>query len=418
MIRSMFAGLSGVICHQTRMDVIGNNLSNVNTVGFKERRTSFQDALYQTMESGSSPQEGGLGGTNPKQVGLGVSLASIDVIHTQGSLERTGQPLDLAIDGDGMFILSDGNGVFFSRDGSFRLDSRNNLVSAGTGLHVQGWSAQDGVVDAVGTPTDLVIPYKQAVPARATTVMNVVGNLDGSADVYAAGPPPTGGHHLTDIDIFDSLGNNHRVQIEFVKTAIAPNSTWDWTATENGVNIGSGTIEFDPQGRLIPPATQPSVTLNINNGAATPQTVDIDFSLVTQFAGDYTAVVQSQDGFPSGIVDSISIDHSGLIIGALSNGNSITLGQIALASFPNVAGLERVGSNLYVAAPNAGLAQMIAPGSGGTGTIASGALELSNVDLTKAFVDMIITQRGFQASSRVIAVSNQILQDVFQMINV
>ncbi len=111
MIRSMFAGLSGVICHQTRMDVIGNNLSNVNTVGFKESRTSFQDALYQTMESGSSPQEGGLGGTNPKQVGLGVSLASIDVIHTQGSLERTGQPLDLAIDGDGMFILSDGNGA-------------------------------------------------------------------------------------------------------------------------------------------------------------------------------------------------------------------------------------------------------------------------------------------------------------------
>lgn len=359
-----------------------------------------------------------MGGINPKQVGLGVSLAAIDVLHTQGSLERTGQPLDLAIDGDGMFILSDGDSVFFSRDGSFRLDSKNNLVSAGTGLHVQGWTARDGVVDAVGTPADLVIPYKQAVPARATTTINVVGNLDGSTDVYDAGPPPVGGRHLADINVYDSLGNTHRIQIEFTKSAVAPNAAWDWNATEGGASVGSGTLIFDAQGRLVPPGTQPSVTLTVGMGAATPQDINVDFSLLTQFAGDYTAAVKSQDGFPSGTVENVAVDRSGLIIGTLSNGGTITLGRIALASFPNVAGLERIGNNLYVTAPNAGLAQMIPPGSGGTGTIASGALELSNVDLTKAFVDMIITQRGFQASSRVIAVSNQILQDVFQMINV
>lgn len=417
MIRSMFAGLSGVLVHQARMDVVGNNLSNVNTIGFKEARTSFQDTLYQTIEAGSAPQTGGLGGTNPKQVGLGVSLRSVDILHSQGSLERTGQPLDLAIEGDGMFVLSDGSGIFFSRDGSFRLDAQNNLVSSGTGLRVQGWPAQDGVVDAVGTPTDVVIPYKQAVPARATTIMSLAGNLDGSADVYAAGPPPTGGRHLADVEVFDSLGNAHRIQLEFTKSAVAPDAAWQWTATEGAAAVGFGTITFDTQGRLVPPGAQPTVTLTVGMGAATPQTIDLDFVLMTQFAGDYTAVVKSQDGFEAGTVDNVSVDRSGFVIGALSNGNNIILGQVALAGFPNVAGLERIGKNLYVTSPNAGVAQITKPGAAGTGSVASGALELSNVDLTKAFVDMIITQRGFQASSRVIAISNQILQDVFSMIN-
>lgn len=404
MNRALFSGLSGTVAFQERLDVVGNNIANSNTVAYKEGRATFEDALYQTLEGGRSGSDVGIGGTSPVQIGSGVSLSSVTIQHNQGAFERTGQPLDAAIEGAGMFVLRDSEGVYYTRAGTFSLDDTNTLVSSGSGHRVMGWPATDGVVDANGTPTALTFDISALAPPVATTAATVAGNLDATA--------ATGDTVTATISVYDSLGEAHEVELLFTKTATV--GEWDCVAT-CGASTASGTTQFGADGALTAGG---SLTLDIAlaNGATTPLSVAIDLADLTSVAQSNTVAVQSQDGRPAASLVSVELSDDGFVQGHHSDGRSRTLAQVALASFSNAGGLRHVGANLYAEAPASGPPLVGAAGTGGRGAIVAGSLEMSNVDLTRAFVDMITTQRGFQASTRVIATANEMLDDVVRLI--
>ena len=406
MNRAMFAGLSGTLAFQGRLDVVGNNIANSNTVGYKEGRVTFQDALYETLEGGRSGGEVGLGGTNPMQIGSGVSLGSVSVRHSQGSLERTGQPLDAAITGPGMFVLSDGETGYYTRDGSFSLDNTNTLVASASGCRVMGWMASNGSVNTSGPLSQLRFNIGELSPPEPTGSAVVSGNLSSEA--------VAGTSFSSTISVYDSLGEMHQVSLTF--TATSNPGEWACVAV-CGASTGSVTMQFDGTGALT---SGSSLTLNIvpGNGAASPQPVAIDLSSVTGFAQQSSAVIESQDGRPPAALVAVAMSEGGVIEGQYSDGRTRTLGRIAVAGFTNPGGLHRVGGNLYSEAPASGAPSVGGADSGGRGSIVTGSLEMSNVDLTRSFVDMISTQRGFQASTRVIATANEMLDDVVRLIRV
>jgi flagellar hook protein FlgE len=402
---SIFTGVAGLRAHQRAVDVIANNIANINTVGFKAGRASFQEALVQTLRAASAA------GTNPMQVGLGVSVASIDNLMSQGNLKSTGRPGDLAIVGDGFFVLGDASSLYYTRDGVFQLDAQNRLVAASNGMRVVGWTADPVTGDvntseALGPTAELVIPLGTLSIARQTSTAVYQANLDASA---AAGTTVD-----TSFTIFDSLGTSHQVNVAFTKSAIA--GEWDWTATgADFTGSGTGTLAFDSNGQITTPTLPLSLTLTNPNGAVSPIGLDLDFSIVTQLSGPSTVQVVYQNGMPMGTLDSYTIDQQGIITGIFGNGMSQTLGQIALARVPNPGGMSRLGDNLYGLSPNSGIAVITPPGSSGSGEIASGFLEMSNVDLANEFANLVITQRGFQANSRVITTADEMLQDVLTL---
>jgi len=405
MNRALFAGLSGTIAFQNRLDVVGNNIANANTVAYKQGRTTFQDALYETLQGGRSGSEVGLGGTNPMQVGTGVSLGTVNVQQTQGSLEPTGQPLDCAIQGEGMFALTDGQGAYYSRDGSFSLDDTNTLVGGGSGLRVVGWMADaSGAVDPTGATSSLTFDIGQLAPPEATAGATVRGNLDAGA--------ATGDSLSTTISIYDSLGEAHPVELQF--TNAANTGEWQCVATCDG-STATGTIEFDSSGSVNSGGAL-SLSVALSNGATTPQAVQFDLSSVTALNQAHSVVIDSQDGRPAASLSSIEMGDGGVVEGHYSDGRTRTLGQVALAAFTNPGGLQHTGSNLYAEGPASGAPAIGAADSGGRGSVVARNLEMSNVDLTRSFVDMITTQRGFQASTRVISTANQMLDEVVRLV--
>lgn len=412
MMRSMFSGVSGTRSHQVRMDVIGNNIANINTIGFKAGRVEFAEVFSQTLRGASAPVPGGRGGINPMQVGLGVMVRSIDNILTQGNLETTGKITDLAIDGDGFFVLSDGVGLYYSRDGAFSVGADGTLASAATGMRVQGWMADaNGAIDWTQPTGDIMILTGQTMIAQATTQVTLRGNLDARATEYDPGPPPTGDTFACPIKVYDSLGAEYEVTMTFVKTG---ENAWAWTAEyPPGTTVGSGTIDFDSNGRFA--GSTGGIRLDLTNGATTPQDIAVDFSTLTQYGVDGSVKLSFQNGFPPGTLDTFSINDAGLITGKYSNGQNRILGQIALAAFANPEGILKVGSNLYTDSPNSGVAQIGPPSNGGRGRIVAYTLEMSNVDLAREFTDMIITQRGFQANTRIITTADDMLQDLINL---
>ncbi|HHV93187.1 MAG TPA: flagellar hook protein FlgE [Firmicutes bacterium] len=513
MMRSLFSGVSALRNHQIRMDVIGNNIANVNTVGFKSSRVTFREVLNQTIKAASSPQ-GGRGGVNPIQIGLGMALGSIDVIHSQGSPEVTGRQTDMAIEGDGFFILSDGSRYFYTRAGLFGVDKDGSLVSTVNGMKVMGYKAVNGQVDPKGGLTSLVIPVGATIKPIATSTVKFSGNLDSRMDwewkllkseftlnsqSYSArvektdefgkwtlkivdsygkvvlsevvlqdgdglafvdptsrGTTPTkevkiggvrysleiaedgltirrvggGGGSETKttlpaslerpqvtqtVDVFDSLGNTHAVS--FVLTKVGVN-TWQWKATCNvpGFDGGEGEIVgeivFDSTGAIESITGDPLVFTPV--GADTVQIMP-DFTALVQNAAEGTLVFESQDGYPQGTLVGFSVDEAGNIIGEYSNGLTEVLGQIAIAVFNNPAGLAKAGDTTFVVSANSGEPKVGQPGTGSRGKIIPGSLEMSNVDLSQEFTDMIITQRGFQANSRIITTSDEMLQELVNL---
>jgi len=402
MMRSLFAGVSGLKNHQTRMDVIGNNIANVNTVAFKASRVTFEDILSQTIEGARSPVAGGIGGVNPKQVGLGMKIGSIDTIFTPGSLQTTDNPTDLAIQGDGFFIVSDGTKVYYTRDGSFRMSADGSLVNS-SGYRVRGWLAdQNGNIDTTQALQNIVIPIGTQMQPRATGNIRFEGNLNAN--------DPNGTTWTTSTQVYDSLGNTHSLTIVFTKD---DTNSWSWVATLDGTqNGGTGTVTFNNQGLV---ATGGTGALTFTVPGADNLNITADFSQLTQFGGSPTAYIDWQDGYEAGNLDMVSIDASGVITGIFTNGQSKALGQIALATFPNPGGLLKQGGNLYQISNNSGLPNIGPASSGGRGSIAVGALEMSNVDLAQEFTNMIVTQRGFQANSRVITTSDEMLQDLINI---
>ena len=432
MMRSLFSGISGLKNHIVRMDVIGNNIANVNTTGFRAGRVSFQDLLSQTIRGAAAPQ-GGRGGINPAQVGLGVNVASIENVMTQGSLQLSGKPTDMAIQGDGFFILSDGSRQLFTRAGTFDVvDGSGNLANRSNGFIVQGWQADSsGNINTGSTPSNIKVQVGQKISAQATTSVDFKSNLN--SDAPTAG---TGSTHTTSIEVFDSLGSKHLVTLTFTHSAPA-NGTWQVSASVEGTTdeqISTGnTLVFDANGKLKQagdvqtPGSKGFMTLTFtpDNGATAVSTSlnfgtigDIDG--VTGFAeglqsdgttpNPSTTAATNQDGFGMGVLQTFLIDNNGVVTGSFSNGRSQNLAQVAMSVFTNPGGLIKEGDNLFAASNNSGAAQLGTAGTGGRGQISAGFLEMSNVDLSQEFVDMIITQRGFQASSRTIQTGDEMLQ--------
>ena len=409
MMRSMFAAISGLKNHQTFMDVVGNNIANVNTTGFKQSRVTFQDILSQTVRGASGPQ-GGLGGVNPEQVGLGVLISGIDTIQTQGTLQSTGKLTDMAIQGDGYFVMSDGKQDFYTRDGSFDLGIDGTLVNPASGLHVQGWMPDPitGKINTAAPPANIAIPIGAGMIGKASKSLTVTGNLDSNnaGGATAAYPLST--------TVYDSLGNAVPVTLTFTKSAA---DTWQYQAstTQSGVTVvGSGTLTFDGNGKVLSGGTG---TLSLTfagaaQGPTTPESVSIDMTQMTQLASTPSSLTANTDGASAGTLTSFTVGQGGDITGVYSNGYKQTLGQMALASFANPGGLTKAGGNLFSSSANSGTPNVGVPNTAGRGTIATGFLEGSNVDLAQQFTNMIMAERGFQANSRVITTSDEILQDL------
>jgi flagellar hook protein FlgE len=403
----MFSAISGLRAHQVMMDEIGNNIANVNTVGYKTGRVNFEDILSQTFR-GASAAQGGLGSINPAQVGLGVTVAGIDVIMTQGNLQSTGRLTDMAIQGDGFFTLSDGGRQFYTRDGSFDIGLGGNLINPASGLKVLGWNADSaGKIDTTTAVTDVIIPIGTRTTALVTGSATIAGNLDASA---VANDTAT-----TTVTVIDSLGVSHSVQVTFTKTGA---NAWSWKAAtdpnDTGVSTSStGTITFNSDCTYNASTGSP-ISLALTNGATATQSVDLNMGTMTGYQGASSLSAQA-DGFTSGTLTTFTIGAAGDITGVFSNGQTQLLGQIAIASFVNPGGLQRQGQNLYAASSASGSASVGLPGTGGRGTVTTGSLEMSNVDLATQFTSMITAERGFQANGKVITTSDEMLQDLVNL---
>jgi len=461
MMRSLFAGVSGLKNHQIRMDVIGNNISNVNTTGFKSERVSFQDMISQTIAGAAEPKDN-VGGVNPKQIGLGMTIASVDKMMTQGSLQTTGKNTDVALSGEGFFILADGDKQFYTRAGNFDVDKIGNLVNPANGMKVQGWNAVtdpkgDKSINSSGTVEDLYIPLYAKEPAKATTYTVYKSNLNSAVESVPAGssesdrykmitdPDPSKRRgHITSITTYDDQGTEHNLKLFIWK-----NDTNRWTASvamsdaeQMSVDI-PGTLQntpipgntrfqlnFSPDGKLtsvsdgVDTLNNGSLTANISfriPGIPEPKTIELRLGTagavdgITQFASSFTTKAVEQNGYTMGYMEAFTIDSSGVITGEFSNGIKQALGQIALANFANPEGLTKSGQNNYVVSNNSGNALIGESGLSGLGSVNAGFLEMSNVDLADQFTDMIITQRGFQANSKSITTADQMLQELLTL---
>lgn len=410
MMRSMFSGVTGLRNHQVKMDVIGNNIANVNTVGFKKSRVTFQDTLSQTMRGAASPQ-GNRGGTNPMQVGLGMTIASIDTIHSSSSAEYTGNMTDLSIEGDGYFIVGDGLDMFYTRAGNFGFDENGNLINTANGLKVMGWQdTEKHEVPADKSPQSIgsiEIRKGMMIPASATTEISFAKNLNAETE--------NNGTYSLPFKVYDSLGCAHNLTIEFEKTNA---NEWGYNITSTDSNVtnianNTGTITFDNDGNCNIPAGG-TMTFDLANGADN-MSLSIDFSGITQYAKETNVDLSYQNGYPAGTLTDITIDTAGVITGIFDNGYNRQLAQVALANFDNPAGLIKAGQNMYRYSNNSGEPQIGESGTSGRGAIAPGYLEMSNVDLSEEFTQMIITQRGFQANSRIITTSDEMLQELVNL---
>lgn len=431
MMRSMFSGVSGLKVHQTRMDVIGNNIANVNTVGYKSQRVTFSDVFSQTISGASSASdETGRGGVNPMQVGLGVNVSSIDMLMTQGAAQRTDNPFDLMINGDGFIVVGDATGQYFTRSGALRQDDNGNLVIS-NGMKVQGWPAtydEDSSQYVINSQEvqdiNLADPTIKNSSPKLTSKAQLSGNINN-----------TGTEASTSISFYDSVGNYYTMNMKFTRDPAKPN---EWTlapadTSDDGADVyakdtsgktisfkaadifGSGAktldVKFDENGKLETPATK-EFNLGIGSTNTTTGTtfsnIKVDISGLTQYATKNNLDSKATDGNAAGTLSGYSIGGDGIITATYSNGDIRKIAQVVVAEFDNPAGLEKVGDNLYNMTSNSGEFD----GIGSAGVFNTGVLEMSNVDLSSEFTDMIITQRGFQANSRIITVSDEMLQEL------
>ncbi len=406
MMRSMFAGVSGLKNHMILMDAISNNIANVNTIGFKAGQVNFQDMLSQTVRGASAATEN-LGGIDPIQIGLGVQLGSVTNNFTQGSLQVTGKLTDLSIQGEGFFILSGTSGSKnYTRAGNFSFDSQGRFINPANGYVVQGWMANSsGVIDTNTTIGSISVPIgKGVLPPKASTEIEYRGNLPAGAAVSDT--------VLTSIEVRDSEGAAHTVGLTFTKTAA---NAWSWAASGPAGIAGSGTVSFGTNG-LLTGSTGGPITFSPTGAAAVSITPDFGTAglstSITQFSSASTVSATYQDGYASGDLQTLSIGNDGVISGMYSNGLNRNLAQIATCSFNNPSGLIKTGDNMYQVSNSSGEPLIGVSGTGNRGTITAGTLEMSNVDLSQEFTNMIVAQRGFQANSRTIATADQMLSDL------
>ncbi len=409
MIGAMYTGISGLNANATAMSVVGDNISNVNTVGFKSSRASFANILSKSVV-GSTKQE----------IGMGTRFWATDPSWAQGSFENTGSPTDLAINGKGLFVLKDSAGApFYTRAGNFNFNRDGDLVNT-DGLVVQGYPIDDS--GRLGVLANVNVAATSTSPASASTQMTLGANLDSNAavsDTYSVA-----------LNVYDSLGTAIPLNVEFTK---ASNNTWDWSATvptsfvgSGNEEVGTGQLVFANDGSLSSNSgstTNPSVSIPLINGATTP--LDITWNMfdaggassggITQYSSDFAYTFKSQDGYTSGVLKEISTDADGIVSGSYSNGEHVPLYQLALADFPSYYGLTKLADTLYQESTASGQPVLGTAGRGTLGVVVPAALEMSNVDLAEEFVKLITTQRAFQANSKVITTSDEMLGDLISI---
>lgn len=382
MLRSLFAGISGLRSHQTMLDVTGNNIANVNTTGFKASAVQFQDSLSQLLQNSMMPQQGA-GGQNPAQVGLGVQVAGISTNFAAGAPQPTGVPTDLMIVGDGFFVVQSGGETLYTRNGGFSFDASGKLVSA-DGAQVQGWTAQNGEIVPGQGVGSITLPVGALSPATATTGASVTGNLPSEA---------TAGEKLVrDVQVYGADGTESSLRLTFTRTA----DGWDVTD-----DTGESTSLAFVDGVLTPAGAE-----LVSDG------ITVDLSKVTGFADVSDIAITEQNGKPAGTLSSYALTNDGSLVGTFSNGETEVLARLALAGFVNPGGLEKTGSSQFRPSGNSGQPTIGFAGSDGLGGVISGALEMSNVDLSQEFTNLIVAQRGFQANARIITTSDEVLQEL------
>lgn len=435
MMRSLYSAVTGLKTHQYKMDVIANNLSNINTIGFKRSSVTFANSLSQSLGSASAADEStGRGGQNGSAIGLGVGVGSISNIMTQGSAQTTSNANDLMINGDGFFVVKDSSGYYFTRSGAFEVDAAGNIVD-GSGYTLCGWQAKEDaanpgtqkIVKDVVSPLNIYDGNKTYSPAAATTSIKASGNLNVSTN-------PT---QTMTFSFYDSVGNSYMATGTLTykpNGAANGNNKWALSINEKVVVNGSETIDmtFTPtpvnlelefeNGLLKAGSTQnlkfTPAYKNTNNNKynSTFKEITVDFSGLTQFNSTVTASTTTVDGNTAGSMTGYGIDSNGIITATYSNGKTRTLGQVALANFSNPAGLESVGGSLYKASNNSGDFDFVGVEANSiSSSILSGSLEMSNVDISYEFTEMITTQRGFQAASRLITTGNEMIQTLVNM---
>lgn len=501
MMRALYSGVSGLKVHQTRMDVIGNNISNVNTVGFKASNVTFADILYQTSSNATGPNaETGRAGQNPMQIGLGASVSAISTtIETSGGSQRTDNPFDIMIEGDGFFVVNNGSGNYFTKAGSFKIDASGTLCNA-SGYAVMGWQVDPSnptktVADAV-SPLKVMAPENMYSDPEATRAVYFSGNIDSKDSSFDS---ETG--KLTAFSIYDNLGRSYTVNLRLTQRETAAAGAGGGTErveNEYVVNIVDildsngdsilvtldadgkataredvtftfGGVEFevnaegDSEEYTVTSDDELVLAFNPKNGKfagiangddiddvydedATedrdfnsvdfilsvggedknpfPEKVDVDFSKMTMFQKSGSTKIEPTKGGLDGLnagrqagnLKGITVDNVGMIYGVYDNGISKLLGQIVVATFANPAGLEAVGGNLFATTQNSGEFDGIGEDvSASGGQFNTGVLEMSNVDLSTEFTNMITTQRGFQANSRIITTSDTLLEELINL---
>ncbi len=417
----LFASVAGLNSSSTAIQVVGDNIANLSTPGFKERRAEFADVLGQNITTA-----GGF-----SQLGAGNKLSGISPIFSQGSFESTARSTDLAIEGRGFFILDGGQGRLYSRAGNFTFDANGLLVNP-AGLRVQGFSVDPTTQQSTGQLGDIQLVDGLA-PPQPTALVDVSVNLNANDPVTApfdVNNPSTTSNHQLGVTVFDSLGNSHPMTLYFSKTGV---NAWAWNATfpQSSVggatpitSVGSGAITFDANGLMTAPATNPSFNATFLGGATPAQPIDLGFGpvaggtqtvLTTQFGSPNATNAFSQDGFTAGTLQLLNIDEQGFLTGSFSNGTTRAIAQVGLADFPAVERLISVGDNNLLESRGSGQPLIAEPQTGSLGTIRSSSLEQSNVDLAAQFVRLIISQRAFQANTRTVSTTNELLANLVNL---
>ena len=465
MMRSMYTGVTGLRTHQGKMDTIGHNIANVNTVAYKKGQVTFKETFNQTVRGASGAQRNSIGGINPQQVGMGVGTGAINTIYTRGAGQRTDNPTDLTIEGEGWFVVSPhatNHDKYYTRAGNFNLDNDGNLVTS-EGFYVLGYGTKIDEATGEVIPNDggplQKIQINKSETAAPTATENIIprGNLNSNTEVAEDPDNPNNlNSRTTDTVVRDSLGNAYSVTTQFIKISdaqagnewrmrisrVTDIATGDYVEPTNVIDGGNAvqlifnsdgaltgingtdnaktstvtldlsglTFTNDKSGGINPTKTEPSgtfKTITIFDPIA-PERVDG----LTQYANESTAKTYSSDGQTSGTISSFSIGADGEVIGSFDNGSRKSLGRIILAKFDNTGGLEKMTDNLYKDTRNSGEAQEGIAGGSGYGKVSSGTLEMSNTDLALEFTELITTQRGFQANSRIITTSDEMLQEL------
>ncbi len=414
---SFYTALSGMNTNGMAMQVISDNISNSNTVGFKSTSTQFEDILGMSLE--------GIAGFT--HMGVGVDVSAMPIAFTQGTLVTTTVGTDVAVNGKGFFIVEDAisNEQFYTRAGNFHVDDEGYFVNV-NGLRVQGYLYDSTGTNLIETLDDIVVDQTTMIPPSITEEVDMVLNLDSAEDAltFDITDPGATSNYSTALTVYDTLGQSHTITVYFTKTAA---QAWEWNATIDGSDVnggtpgtaqlfGSGDIAFTTDGLLSTAMPMDFYTgaITFANGIAATD-IDVDFSSTTQYGSPSIIQILTQDGYAAGNLSGISIITDGNIVGHYTNGQVKNIARLALADFPSLLGLERAGSLLFKQTTDSGVPLVNKPSEEGLGEVSAGMLEESNVDLAAEFIKMIITQRAYQANSKVISTTDEMLAQLMSI---